>query len=143
MSAAFPLAGLLRLRKVQEDQAAGGFAAANARAQHTRARLVRTRDDLAETTSAPVDTATLHALVAARAAAQSQLADLAHTLAAEHASAAQARAELDAARSATGALEKLEERHRLEATAQELRVEQVQLDERSVQEWHRERGSER
>lgn len=141
MSAAFPLAGLLRLRKVQEDQAVGEFAAASARVRRTSSRLIRTRDDLADTTSTPVDATTLHALVAARAAAQSQLADLSHTLAAERSVAARARDDLDSARRATSALEKLEQRHRIESIAEELRIEQSRLDERTVQEWHRERGS--
>lgn len=141
MSAPFSLAGLLRLRKVQEDQAAGEYAVATARIRRTSTRVRHVRDELAAATSAPVSAATLHALAAARAAAQSQLADLSHVLAADELSAVRALDGLNSARRAVSALEKLEHRHRVESVTEELRREQIGLDERTVQEWHRRGGS--
>src|SRR5690606_2272893 len=76
MSRMFPLAGLLRLRQVQEERAASDLAAANVRARELRARQARMRGALGETSTTPTSTTVLYAVAAARASSRSMLAEL-------------------------------------------------------------------
>ncbi|MET1155648.1 flagellar FliJ family protein [Arthrobacter sp.] len=132
MARSFPLAGLLRLRQLQQDQAAGNLAAANNRARESGARVVAARNELGETISEVSDAATLHAVAAARSASRSMLADLENLDRTRQHEAQQAQQEFLAVRKQSVGLEKLETRH-LEAEAvEELRREQLVLDELSI-----------
>jgi flagellar FliJ protein len=129
MSRPFPLTGLLRLRRLQEDQAAGELAAARKNAAAHSVRQRQARMDLDGTSSEVTDSSSLLAVAAARASARSMLAGLEamsaeHRAAVEHTRDAFAKARLEAA-----GLEKLEGRHLETAAAEELRAEQVVLDE--------------
>jgi flagellar FliJ protein len=125
----FPLAGLLRLRQLREDEAAGSLAAANERLRASRTRTDGVSDALDGTDLNPAESASLYAVAAARASARSTLADL-HALEAQlQADQERAQDHYRAARAATVGLEKLETRHRdTEATAL-LGAEQRVLDE--------------
>lgn len=125
----FPLAGLLRLRQLREDEAAGSLASANERLHASMSRVEELAEALDGTDLSPSDSASLYAVTAARASARSMLADL-------HALEAQLQAEQDraqeqyrAARAATMGLEKLQERHREAGAAADLEAEQRVLDE--------------
>jgi flagellar FliJ protein len=129
MSRPFPLTGLLRLRRLQEDQAAGELAAAHKNAAAHSVRQRQARMDLDGTPSEVTDSSSLLAVAAARASARSMLAGLdamsaEHRTAVNHAGDAFAKARLEAA-----GLEKLEGRHLEAAAAEELQAEQTVLDE--------------
>ncbi|NKX53614.1 flagellar FliJ family protein [Arthrobacter mobilis] len=141
MSRSFPLAGLLRLRRLQQDQAAGELAAANARLQENGRNIMQARDLLGATVSEVPDTAALHAVAAARASSRSMLADLQAAEQLRRGEAEQARLAFQEARAQAIGLEKLEARHALAAAAEELRGEQVVLDEIASGSWQRGEGS--
>ncbi len=111
MARQFPLAGLLRLKQLREDEAAGTLSAANERLRASRARTDGVSEALEGTDLDPAGSASLYAVAAARASARSMLADL-------HALEARLRAEQEhaqivyrGARADTKGLEKLETRH--------------------------------
>jgi flagellar FliJ protein len=141
MKRSFPLAGLLRLRHLQQDQAAGDLAAANSRLRDSGRSLVQARSLLGESLSEVSDAAALHALAASRASSRSMLADLQALDALRRDEAEQARQAFQQARARAIALEKLQARHELAAAAEELRSEQVALDEIASGAWHRGEGS--
>ena len=76
MARSFPLAGLLRLRQVQQDQAAIDLSAANARVVEGTARQRRARSSLGATSSEATSASVLYAVAASRAASRSMLAEL-------------------------------------------------------------------
>lgn len=126
----FPLAGLLRLRTLQEEQAAADLAIANA----DRRRAEKRRRDTAEALAGmrlpeSADDLTWQAAVAARAAMRSLTieAGAAQDVAAERA--ASAGAAWSAARTRAVALTKLEERHGRAVRTEEERAEQLVIDE--------------
>lgn len=130
MARPFRLAGLLRVRALQEEQAAAALAEANAE----RLRAIQRRAETERMLSAHAlpmvtDEGGWRAAVARRVA----LATLSRDAAAaeEHAtSLAEARTrEWSEARTRTRALDKLAERHRAEVGAEELAAEQQDLDE--------------
>lgn len=125
----FPLTGLLRLRRLQEDQAAGELAAAHKNAAAHTARQRQARLDLDGTSSEVRDSSALLAVAAARASARSMLAGL-EAMSAEHRTAVDhARDEFAKAKLEAAGLEKLEGRHLEAAAAEELHAEQIVLDE--------------
>jgi flagellar FliJ protein len=129
MAKPFALAGLLRLRQVQQDQAAGDLASA---ARHHRENSVREREAraaLGAQQNEVVDTSVLLALAASRAAAQSLIAELAAvtSLRADRLRAAE-RAFAES-RARTLSLEKLESRHSHAVALGDQRTEQAALDE--------------
>lgn len=125
----FPLTGLLRLRRLQEDQAAARLAAAHQNAAAHTARQRQARMDLDETSSEVTDSSALLAVAAARASARSMLASL-NAMSAGHRTAVNhARDEFAKARLEAAGLEKLEGRHMEAAAAEELQAEQIVLDE--------------
>lgn len=129
MSNTFRLAGLLRFRKLQEDQASAGLARANANRRSHAARMSTAKDELAATTSEASSATALVAAAAARSASRSMLLEmqgLGATLAV-HADAAQA--ELVLAKTSASTLEKLAERHQQASGYAELAAEQHFLDE--------------
>lgn len=137
MGREFPLAGLLRLRRLQQDSAAGTLAAANAELRRTAEARKEAYGSLAETPLEAADAATLNAIAAARASSRSMLADL---LAAEELKGAAvntAQAEFQAARARSVGLEKLETKHSDAVAVEDLRTEQNILDELAGTAWHR------
>jgi len=137
MSRQFSLAGLLRLRQIQQDQAASGLARARSRSTSARAREASARRQLADTDPDIVSSASMRAVAAARSASHSMLADLQTLSRVAEADETAAREEFIAARTRSVGLEKLAARHHAEVTSEELRAEQSALDEISSTIWHR------
>jgi flagellar FliJ protein len=131
MNRQFPLAGLLRLRRLEQDQAAAHFGAVNAQ---LRAASGRQDSAVAESAGSPsevADSTALRAVAATRAASASMLVELQALTSLAEREAQRALQELGAARVRTTGLEKLEARHRAEVAASELAAEQTVLDELS------------
>jgi flagellar FliJ protein len=129
MTVPFSLAGLLRLRRLEEDQAAAVFGAAVSRHAGFTARTERALTELDRLPAEVDGLAVLHTAAAARAASSAMLTEL-HAL--SDAAAAQrdaAERDLGLARARTLGLEKLEARHGAAVQAAELAAEQVVLDE--------------
>ena len=140
MSAQFSLAGLLRLRKLVEDQRAAELNSARDRENVGLARTRRIRRTLAEGHEDPAAHASLASIAATRASSAtmlSELGELDRQNAAEVATAAEAHA--DAHRKTLG-LEKLEARFEEKKLAEELREEQLLLDDLSSRAWHAAQG---
>jgi flagellar FliJ protein len=135
----FGLAGLLRVRDLEEQRAAAELAAANRAVDAVRARGARTRASLAGVRSDAVDAATLSSVIAARTSAQVLLGELSalHELASREA--VEARSAHGAARASAVSLEKLSRRHTESEAARELREEQSALDEVAIQGWRESR----
>ncbi|GAA3649270.1 hypothetical protein [Microbacterium marinilacus] len=129
MTRGFSLAGLLRLRGVQERAAAERLSRAAIAAQQTEARDRRTRAALAKADDDAVDVRTLAAIAASRAAARSRLADLALLTDAQRADVDEARRVHGEAKTRARGLEKLERAHAERERVNDLRVEQAALDE--------------
>lgn len=137
MNRQFSLAGLLRLRQIQQDQAATGLAQARSHSAAVRARETAARRDLTLTDNDVVTSQALNAIAAARFSSFSMLADL-QSLTAEAQSAEDAaREEFTAARTRSVGLEKLQTRHDAEVLSADLRAEQAALDEIASTVWHR------
>jgi len=136
MSAQFSLAGLLRLRKLQEDQRAVELNSARDRESVGLARTRRIRRTLAEGHEDPTAHASLASIAAARASSATMLSELGEI---DRENAAQvetaAIAHADAHRKTLG-LEKLEARFEEKKLAEELREEQLLLDDLSSRAWH-------
>ncbi|MCQ2002037.1 flagellar export protein FliJ [Arthrobacter zhaoxinii] len=137
MARTFPLAGLLRLRQLQQDRAAGELAAANLRMQETREARAGVYNALEASFSQPVDATTMNAIAAARSSSRSMLADL-NALGTRHAAEVEAaRTEFSSARARSVGLEKLEGKFAEGEAAEDLRTEQTILDELAGSAWHR------
>lgn len=137
MSRQFSLAGLLRLRQIQQDQAATGLARARSRSSSVRAREAAARRDLSATDDPISSSASLRAIAAARSSSHSMLADLQNLGRIAETEEAEARREFIAARTRSVGLEKLQARHDAEVTTEDLRAEQSALDEIASTVWHR------
>ncbi len=136
MAQPFSLAGLLRLRRLQQDRAGADLSTARARAADVAARRRFAENSLASLLSPNGSSENLRWAAASRAASASTLADL-DVLEAEWASRMEeARAKHAAARADTIGLEKLEDRHDEATATEELRAEQTVLDEVSSRTWH-------
>jgi len=138
MNREFSLAGLLRLRQLQQDQAATGLARARSRSSSVRVREAAARRELAATDDPISSSASLRAVAAARSSSHSMLADLQNLTRLAEADEAAARAEFIAARTRSVGLEKLQARHDAEVSSADLRAEQSVLDEIASTVWHRE-----
>lgn len=140
---AFRLAGLLRVRDLEEQRAAATLAEASVALDAVYAHRSRTRATLAGVPPEAADAAALSALVAARANAHALLGELSslHDQA-EHI-AANARDAHHAARADARALEKLHLRHIDTETTREIRAEQLTLDEIAIQGWRTAEGETR
>ncbi|MEO5780732.1 MULTISPECIES: flagellar export protein FliJ [Arthrobacter] len=137
MNRQFSLAGLLRLRQMQQDQAATGLARARSHSDSVRAREVSARRDLSDA-SGDVDTSqALHAIAAARFSSFRMLSDLQSLTADAQSAEDAAREEFTAARTRSVGLEKLQTRHDAEVLSADLRAEQAALDEIASTVWHR------
>lgn len=139
MAKIFPLAGLLRLRQIQQDQAASDLAVANARLTESSMRERRARASLAalDGDGEVSDTTVLYAIAAARASTGSMLGELRAVDAANRAAAEEANGVFTGARARSVGLEKLERRFLEELDSAELRTEQSTLDEIAANGWHR------
>ncbi|WP_026551957.1 flagellar FliJ family protein [Arthrobacter sp. H20] len=129
MARAFPLAGLLRLRRIHQDQAAGELAAANAAVRAREADRGATMGFLDRSLSRVDSAQALSAVAAARASSRSMLRELEALETRSRADLDRAQAEFSAARARTISLEKLEERHTAAVQVEDLRTEQLVLDE--------------
>lgn len=137
MARMFPLAGLLRLRQIQEEQAASDLAVANARAREIRSRQSRARDALGTSTAEVASTTVLYAVAAARASSRSMLAEL-DSLDCQHQPVLDdANEKFADARARSIGLEKLAGRHYQQQTQEELHAEQAAIDEMASTGWHR------
>ncbi|SEB90104.1 flagellar FliJ protein [Paramicrobacterium humi] len=135
MSRAFSLAGLLRLRSIQERQAAENLARANIEARQMAARDRQARAALAATGTDAVDVRTLAAIAASRVAARSQLAELTNLQAEQRRRLDEARAAHSAAKRNALGLEKLEAAHDEREQKRELADEQAAIDEIATSRW--------
>jgi flagellar FliJ protein len=135
MTRTFSLAGLLRLRRIREDQAAGGLAAANAKVRENAAQTAQVRSRLGNTESTVSNSAALHAVSTARASSRSMLAELNALAVLRQTAAEESAAEFAAARSQSVRIEKLELRHDDLVAQQDLRAEQMVLDEIASRSW--------
>ncbi|SDH36469.1 hypothetical protein [Microbacterium sp. 77mftsu3.1] len=132
MTKKFGLAGLLRLRGIQERDAAQTLSRANRDEQRTQARDRQLRDALSVSGSTVTDSASLRALSASRSAARGLLSDL-HVLAeAQQVVTAQAREAHTTARIGELGLTKLAEAHAAREQERELAAEQAELDEIAI-----------
>ena len=129
MSRDFPLAGLLRVRGIQERAAAERLTRASIEQARTEARDRQVRASLTSTTDGAEDVRTLAALAASRVAARSLLADLRTLSEAQEAAVSTARAEHESARIDEHGLSRLAEAHRRREIARTLSEEQAALDE--------------
>ncbi|MEN0104438.1 MAG: flagellar export protein FliJ [Curtobacterium sp.] len=131
MARRFPLAGLLRLRHAEQDQAAAVLAAANERVRDAADARIAARRNLSDQEAAmPIeDAATLSAVAAARAATRGMLEELDAVVQHRRADADAAQGSYNAARRAALGLEKLETQHDSRVAAEDLRTEQTTLDE--------------
>ncbi|WP_411730586.1 flagellar FliJ family protein [Paeniglutamicibacter sp.] len=129
MSRGFALSGLLRLRGLQETKAAGDLAAANRGLRQRTLERNAMRDAMASPEQAPVDSATLMALVASRASARGMLLELDTLVSALDGQAEDARENHRQARKELKALEKLADRHEAKVRTEALSREQLLLDD--------------
>lgn len=129
MSRLFSLAGLLRVRSIQERQAAQELSRAVIDAKQTRTRDRHVRAALAATESEAVDVRTLASLAASRVASRSMLADLQALSAQQEQAVEAAQSVHDDARRAVRGLDRLAVAHEMRMRAEDLRVEQHELDE--------------
>lgn len=142
MVRAFSLAGLLRLRHLEQDAAVGALSAANARLRENQIRRARIRAELAGSEAQPTDRLALTAVAVARSSARGMLAELEALGSIEAEAVARATAALTTARMKTVGLEKLAEKHHVEVVASDLKTEQSAIDELASTAWHRNRESE-
>lgn len=129
MSRSFSLAGLLRVREIQERAAAQRLSRAVIDAQHTEARDRSLRAHLSTAGSDAVDVRTLAALAAARVASRTLLTDLSLLSETQMQTVEHASAEHAQARRAMRGLDKLAQAHAALVRTDELRAEQSALDE--------------
>lgn len=132
MSRGFSLAGLLRVKSLQERAAAEHLSRANIARQQTEAREHRLRRSLAANDDVATDTRTLAAVAATRVATRSQLSDLRVLAKVQDAEVEQARAAHQSARIEEHGLTKLADAHAQRELARALQKEQNELDEIAV-----------
>lgn len=141
MARTFPLAGLLGLRRLEENQAATALSAANNRTGAIHARRGAALRDLDSSSSEVTDADALRMAAFARAASRSMLSELAALSALAESETAQAQEVFHAARARTVGLEKLEEKHTVAVMVEDLRAEQIVLDEIASGSWQRQKES--
>lgn len=129
MTRSFSLAGLLRVRAIQERAAAQELSRAVIDANQTRTRDRHLRAALAATESDAVDVRSLAAMAAARVAGRSMLADLQTLAAQQQQRVDEAKSHHDGTRREVRGLDRLAAAHEMRIRAEELRAEQIELDE--------------
>ncbi|HEY8320040.1 MAG TPA: flagellar export protein FliJ [Amnibacterium sp.] len=127
--AVFSLAGLLRLRRLREDQAAAEVGHARSRASEIASQRHQLIDSLSDHGHEARDVRGIAAISAARASTSTMLADLEALHIAQAQIVADAEARHRDARRGTLSVEKLEERHDEATRVEDLRAEQAVLDE--------------
>ncbi|MCL2467400.1 MAG: flagellar FliJ family protein [Micrococcales bacterium] len=134
MARAFALAGLLRVRGIAEDKAAGALAAAHREENTVRERAVKTARMLADCGAvAPADAAAFRASVAARTALSGLLTEAKADVVVASGRTEERTEQWSVARRATRSVERLAERHDEQVRAADEHAEQVVLDEVGVQ----------
>ncbi len=130
MERAFRLAGLLRLRELQEDQAAARLAAANAVLREAERRRADTLTALVRhALPDAADSGAWRLSVTGRASLAHLLADAGVAVADAGVRVGEHTADWSAARSRSVGLEKLRDKHREEVALEDGRAEQLALDE--------------
>jgi flagellar FliJ protein len=141
MTNAFPLAGLLRLRKLQEDKSAAALAAARGRAEDVRRRSRRMREVLGADSTTATSIEHVVAIAAARASTSSMLSELEALGRSTDDEEARTLADHQESRRRALTLEKLQEKHDAAAQAERGVEEQRVLDELAVRGWSAERSA--
>lgn len=129
MTRPFSLAGLLRVRSIQERAAAQELSRATIEANQTATRDRHLRAALAADESDATDVRSLAALAAARVAGRSMLADLQSLAELQQAEVESAQTAHESVRRELRGLDRLATAHRMRVRAEQLRVEQHELDE--------------
>lgn len=133
---AFSLAGLLRLRRLEEDQRTAELNTARGREAIGLARTRRIRNTLAESAVDPLSYVSLVSIAATRATTATMLAELGEADRAAMAEVEAARVAHADARRRTKGLQKLEARFEDARAAEQLSAEQLVLDDLSARAWH-------
>lgn len=129
MKRGFPLAGLLRIRGIQQRTAAAHLSRAAMEQQRTETRDRQVRAALTASADTPGDVRTLAALAASRVAARSLLTDLDSLRRAQRDEVDAARARLTEARRAEQGIERLGDAFHERERARRDAAEQAVLDE--------------
>lgn len=129
MKRGFPLAGLLRIRGIQQRTAAAHLSRAAMEQQRTETRDRQVRAALTASADTPGDVRTLAALAASRVAARSLLTDLDSLRRAQRDEVDAARTRLTEARRAEQGIERLGEAFHERERARRDAAEQAVLDE--------------
>lgn len=137
MSRLFPLAGLLRIRKMEEDRSRQRLAQANSNLAETLEEVGGLHAYLATERGRRGVNASLAAVAASRAATAGMLAILDREVEERQAAVDEARDAYTADRMRSRALEKLADNHEAQVAAEEQRAEQVMLDEAAAAGWAR------
>lgn len=140
MSRGFSLAGLLRLRHLQQELAAGELSSARGRLDENSASQERARVALGAIPTEVTSTAALYAMAAGRASMRSALSDLTSLEHELRLTADAASQQFTKARAAALSLEKLELKHDQKVAAEDLVAEQALLDELASTAWHRDKN---
>ncbi len=125
----FRLAGLLRLRKLQEDAVRAELARARATEHDRRRREQRVRQVLGDSGIDASSAEAVQSIAAARASSSSMLGELDALLAQDRRAVADAEAAHAAAKTRTTQLEKLQEHHADRTRRADLAAEQSVLDD--------------
>lgn len=129
MTRSFSLAGLLRVRSIQERAAAQELSRAVIEENQTRTRERHLRAALAATDSDAVDVRSLAAMAAARVAGRSMLADLESLAQVQQQAVSDAQSSHSEVRREVRGLDRLAAAHLARMQADALRAEQQELDE--------------
>ncbi|MEE2815305.1 MULTISPECIES: hypothetical protein [unclassified Microbacterium] len=129
MTRSFSLAGLLRVRSIQERAAAQELSRAVIEENQTRTRERHLRAALAATDSDAVDVRSLAAMAAARVAGRSMLADLESLAQVQQQAVSDAQSSHSEVRREVRGLDRLAAAHLARMQADALRAEQHELDE--------------
>lgn len=132
MSRSFSLAGLLRVRSIQERAAAQELSRAVIEENQTRTRDRHLRAALAATETDAVDVRSLAAMAAARVAGRSMLADLESLRRMQQEAVDEAQSAHSEVRREVRGLDRLAAAHAARLHADALRAEQHELDEIAV-----------
>ena len=143
MTNSFPLAGLLRLRKLQEDRAAAALSSARGRADEVRRRSGRLRDTLQGDAAEANSMEHIVAIAAARSSTSSMLLELEALGRSTADEEARALADHQESRRRALTLEKLEAGHQAAEALERGIEEQRALDELAVRGWAARNGTER
>ena len=129
---AFRLGGLLRLRRLEEEQAAAELARATAERRAAALRRSSAAEELGAASLPSGDDLSFQAAVAGRASLMGMVGESTLWLAAAGARVEGAQAVWTTRRTAVRTLDKLEERHDAAVGAEEARLEQLLLDETAL-----------